>query len=122
MYWLHNIPRQYGLALIAVAAALLLRDGLVQAFGFPDSFVVFDSAILIVALLAGFGPGLFATLLSVGIARITWNPRIRSRSVMPATWLDSCCLGLWELQLVAWASGFAIVPEGCRNSRRRLKA
>ena len=39
-YWLHNIPRQYGLALIAVAAAVLLRDGLVQAFGFPDSFVV----------------------------------------------------------------------------------
>ena len=74
MYWLHNIPRQYGLALIAVAAALILRDGLVQAFGFPDSFVVFDSAILIVALLVGFGPGLFATLLSVGIGAYYLEP------------------------------------------------
>ena len=74
MYWLHNIPRQYGLALIAVAAALALRDGLIHAFGLPDSFVVFDPAILIVALLAGFGPGLFATLLSVGIAAYYMEP------------------------------------------------
>ncbi len=73
-YWLHNILRQYGLALIAVAAALTLREGLIHFFGFPDSFVVFDPAILIVALLAGFGPGLFATLLSVGIAAYYLEP------------------------------------------------
>jgi K+-sensing histidine kinase KdpD len=53
---------------------VLLREGLVQAFGFPDSFVVFDPAILIVALLVGFGPGLFATLLSVGIAAYYLEP------------------------------------------------
>jgi len=51
--WWHSILRQYGLALIAVAAALTLREGLIHFFGFPDSFVLFDPAILIVAFARG---------------------------------------------------------------------
>jgi PAS domain S-box-containing protein len=67
-FWLHNWPRQYGFALIAVAAATLLRYGLDLAFGFSDSFVLFYPPILGVALLAGLGPGLFATSLSMALA------------------------------------------------------
>jgi PAS domain S-box-containing protein len=73
-HWLNDTPRQYGLALIAVTAAALVRFGLDNAFGFSDSFVVFYPAILIVALLAGFGPGLFATLLSMVLAAYFLEP------------------------------------------------
>ena len=67
-HWLHHIPRQYGFALIAVTVSALVRFGLDHAFGFSDSFVVFYPAILIAALLTGLGSGLFATLLSMGLA------------------------------------------------------
>ncbi len=73
-YWLRNLPRQFGFALIAASAAALARYALDYAFGFADSFVVFYPAILIVSLLAGFGPGLFATLLSMGLAAYFLEP------------------------------------------------
>ena len=72
--WLHTWPRRYGFALIAVVAATVLRYGLDLAFGFSDSFVLFYPPILVVALLGGFGPGLFATSLSMALAAYFLEP------------------------------------------------
>jgi formate hydrogenlyase transcriptional activator len=68
VYRLHTWPRQYGLVLVAVIAAGLARYGLDVALGFTQPFVLFYPVIMLVALLGGAGPGLFATLLSSAIA------------------------------------------------------
>lgn len=63
--WLNSWPRRYGFALIAVVAATLVRYAFVVVLGVLPPFVlVFPAAIIVVALLAGFRPGIFATLLS----------------------------------------------------------
>jgi formate hydrogenlyase transcriptional activator len=67
-YWLHTWPRQYGFALVAVTAAALVRYGLDVALGFTHPFLLFSPTIMLIALLGGFGPGVFATLLSAVIA------------------------------------------------------
>ena len=59
---------QYGLAAGAVALGLLLRLGLTKFIG-PNlaTFITFYPAVMIVALLVGFGPGLLATFLSAAL-------------------------------------------------------
>jgi PAS domain S-box-containing protein len=52
-----------------------MRYGLGIAFGPFPTFVLFSAVIIFVALLAGFGPGLFATLLSTSsVAYFFWAP------------------------------------------------
>jgi PAS domain S-box-containing protein len=67
-YWLRTWPLWYGFALIAVVAATLLRYGLDVALGFTQPFILFYPTIMLIALLGGFGPGLFATLFSAVLA------------------------------------------------------
>ena len=72
--WLLSWPRRYGFALLMVAAATLVRYGLGIGLGLFPPFVLFFSTIIIVALLAGFGPGVFATLLSTAsVAVFFWS-------------------------------------------------
>jgi len=66
--WLQTWPRKFSFALVAVAAAGLLRYGLDIALGFTQPFILFYPTITLIALLGGLGPGVFATLLSAGIA------------------------------------------------------
>src|SRR5579864_2406076 len=66
--WLRARPQIYGFALVAVSAAALLRYGLDIALGFTQPFILFYPTIMLIALLGGLGPGVFATLLSAGIA------------------------------------------------------
>ena len=54
--------------MLAVAAAALLRFGLGFALGPTKPFTLFYPAIMLIALLGGFGPGVFATLLSTVLA------------------------------------------------------
>src|ERR1700687_6519850 len=79
--WLYTWPRQYGFALIAVAAATLSRYGLDVALGFSQPFILFYPAIMLIALLGGFGPGLFATLLSAVMAAYLFLETLHSFSV-----------------------------------------
>src|ERR1700757_3930193 len=53
--------RRYGFALIAVCIAYGLQRALETTIAIPHSFLLFYLAILIVALLAGFWPGVSAT-------------------------------------------------------------
>ncbi len=60
--------RWYGFALVAVIAAAIGRYGLGIVIGDLPLFILVYPTIMLVALLGGFGPGVFATLLSVLIA------------------------------------------------------
>lgn len=66
--WPQARPQVYGFALAAVLAATLLRYGLDVLLGFTQPFIFFYPTITLIALLGGFGPALFATLLSASIA------------------------------------------------------
>src|SRR5579871_6092384 len=66
--WLKGAPRHYATTLGVVTAAALLYHWLEVALGVARPLTVFYPAIILVALLGGFGPGLFATLLSAAIA------------------------------------------------------
>ena len=65
VYWPHTWPRQYGFALMTVAGATLLRYPLGGLIGHNLPFVLFVPVILLVAWMAGLGPGVFAVFLSV---------------------------------------------------------
>ena len=56
--------RRYAFAFIAVSAAITLQRALEAGIGFPHSFLLFYLAILTVGLLAGFWPGVSATVLA----------------------------------------------------------
>ena len=58
---------RYGFALVTVAAALVVRKVLEPFTGTGAPFVLFFAAVTVSAVLAGSGPGMFATLLSVPI-------------------------------------------------------
>src|SRR5450432_2003913 len=64
LYWLRTQPRRYGFAGAAVAAATLVGYGLGISIGFNPPFILFCPTIFFIALLCGFWPALFATLLS----------------------------------------------------------
>ena len=66
--WLRTWPRKYGVAVAVVVLSMGLRYMLTAAFGSSHYFIVFYPGILIVALLAGFVPGLVTTTLSAAVA------------------------------------------------------
>ena len=64
VYWQRTWLRSYGFALIVIAAATLFRYALTALIGPQLPFVLFYPAILLVAWVAGLGPGLCAVTLS----------------------------------------------------------
>jgi len=68
------IAIRYTFALAMVALAMLVRHWLVRTFGPLPTFVVFYPAVLLVASIAGGGPGIMATLLSVLAAAYWYFP------------------------------------------------
>ncbi len=73
-HWLRSRARRYEFAVVAVALATVARYGLGVAVGFLPPFVLFFFAIILVALLAGFGPAVLATLLSAtSVAFFFWQ-------------------------------------------------
>jgi PAS domain S-box-containing protein len=61
-------PQRYGIALIAVVIAAVIRHSLDLVLGPIPPFILFVPIITLVALWFGFGPGLFATVVSTVIA------------------------------------------------------
>jgi len=51
----------YGIALVATALAVLVRDLLAPLWGFSFPFITFHPAVMIASWYGGLGPGLFAT-------------------------------------------------------------
>ena len=80
-YWLNTWPRRYGFAMLAVAAAALLQNGLEVALGFTQPFILFYPTIMLIALLGGLAPSLCATLFSAGIAEYFFMEPLNSFAV-----------------------------------------
>ena len=104
--WLCTPARRYGFAIAAVAVATLVRFGLVLALGFLPPFALFFLAIIAVSLLAGFGPGLAATLFSVasisyffwGSLRVFGTGRVREAVGLAVfAGIGACICGLSNL-------------------------
>jgi formate hydrogenlyase transcriptional activator len=68
LYWLQTWPQRYGVALLAVAAAAAISYGLTNTVGVVPPVILFCPTIMLVALLGGLRPGVFATVLSGAIA------------------------------------------------------
>ena len=66
--WLCGHPQIYALATACVIVATLLRYTLDATLGFTQPFALFYPVIILIALLGGFGPGVFATFLSAATA------------------------------------------------------
>jgi K+-sensing histidine kinase KdpD len=60
--------RRYGVAILAVAVAFVLRLALQDWLGREVPFLQFFPAIVLAAWFGGFGPGCVATLTSAGLA------------------------------------------------------
>ncbi|ACB75095.1 PAS domain-containing protein [Opitutus terrae] len=92
-------PVRYATAVLAVAAGWLVRAGLMQAWGDRLPYLTLYPAVMIAAILGGFGPGVLATALSVLVVAISWT---RSGNVFYGDRLDwvgmaafaGCCLGI----------------------------
>jgi len=82
--WLQTWPRQYGFVLVSVAAAALVRYSLDVTLGYTQPFVLFYPFLVLIALLGGFGPAVFATLLSAAIADYLFLEPINSLAVRSA--------------------------------------
>src|SRR6266536_1373841 len=80
--WLGDTwPGQYGFALVAVAVAALLRYSLDITLGFSQPFILFYPTIMLVALLAGLGPSLLATVVSAMFAAYLFLEPLNSWAV-----------------------------------------
>ena len=66
---LHPWPFQYGFALAVVSVAALAQYAVGVAVGPAPRFILFYPTVMLVALLTGFRPALFATLLSTAVAQ-----------------------------------------------------
>jgi len=92
--------RGYGLALTAVVVALLFRLLLHGLLGDRAVFVLFFPGIVLVSILAGLGPGVFAVALSVA-AGILLNGIVSERAVDPVNVIALTAVGL----TTAWMGG-----------------
>jgi formate hydrogenlyase transcriptional activator len=118
--WLQNWPRRYGLALVAVAAAALLRDGLHVAFGFTPAFTLFYPTIMLIVLLEGWGPAVFATLLSAGIADYFFVKPVNSFAIKNLR--DAVGLVLFGTVGFAISSGGELLRRRTKRMREFEKA
>ena len=65
---LRTRPQRYGLALLAIVVAALLRFSLDVAFGYTQPFIFFYPTIMLISLLGGLEPSLLATAASATFA------------------------------------------------------
>ncbi len=83
--WLQTQSSRYGFALVAVCAAVAAQRGLEVEIGFAHSFLLFYPTVLIVSLLAGFWPGVTATLLSALASLYYYRVALNSQVVSDET-------------------------------------
>ena len=113
-YWLHTKQRQYGFALAAVAAAGLLRYTLAMAGGFVPPFILFYPTIMLVALLSGFGPGMFATVLASAIAEYFVLKPVKTLEFWPS-------IHLWVVLFIAIGATISWLGDMFRQRAERLR-
>src|SRR5216684_6568199 len=114
-YWLHTWPQRYGIALIAVAVATLLRSALNTTLGLNLPFLLFCPVIWLVAWLAGLGPGVFAVVLSAASAEYL----LLGRATPSALSLPLSASGLAAFLITG--IGFSGLADRYRRRAERLR-
>jgi len=113
--WLRTQSYRHVSALVAVCAAVAAQRGLEVEIGFPHSFLLFYPTILIVALLAGFLPGVTATLLCAFAASCVYATPVNSFIVGDET--DRVGLTLFVLV----GAGISSLANSLRGRANRLQ-
>lgn len=107
---------RYGLAFVAVGLAWASRERLLAPAGNGSPSLAFGLAVLITALVSGFGPGLLATILASVVAVLYYLPPRSALGVHSP--LDVVELGLFALEgLVAATAGEVIRRAVAREER-----
>jgi PAS domain S-box-containing protein len=116
-----GIAIRYTFASAMVALAMLVRHWLVSSYGPLPTFVIFYPAILLVASIAGGGPGIIATTLSVLAAAYWYFPPFRSFAISSPN--DAIALGIFggaslflcllaeRLRRARWAEAVSVTQE-----------
>jgi two-component system, sensor histidine kinase and response regulator len=112
--WLRTKPRRYGFAFVAICAAVGAQRALEVSIGFPHSFLLFYPTTLIVALLAGFLPGVTSIFLALLAAVYFYMGARGSRFVSDET--EGIALVLFGLVGVA----ISWVADSLRQRANRL--
>jgi PAS domain S-box-containing protein len=115
MRFLRTQTGRYLAALVAVAAALLLRWAIQRAVGELPAFITFYPAVIVAALLGGLGPGLAASSLASLIAAYAVFPPAgfavdRTADIIALAFFFVVCVGL------------SVIVELYRRSRERASA
>ena len=86
-----RIARQYGIAILAIAAGVALELALADVLHGQGSYLFFVPAILIASAVGGWGPGLVATALGMFLGLFF----VRDfRALLPADWVTSVIFAL----------------------------
>jgi signal transduction histidine kinase/PAS domain-containing protein len=132
----HRTWLGYGVAVILVAAAVVVRMGLLGSLGARAPYVTFYPAVIIAALYGGLGAGLTAAILSAAASPIFWmDPNNRPFVVQnPEDWLAliayliSCAMISWVCEAMhrtkmraAKAENRARITEERKRSEAALR-
>ena len=114
-YWLSSWPRRYGFALIAVAAAVLVRYALSRLLGANLPYLFFYPIIWLVAWTAGLWPGVFCVVLSAGSAEfLLFGPAVGAAWGLP---LDANGLLMFSIA----GFGLSALADMYRRRAERLR-
>jgi len=116
---------RYGVAVLLVAVATVLRLEFLGILGARAIYITFYPAVILAALFGGLLPGLVAGAMSAMAANYFWQPPIYSlRMTDPADWvgmfifLGSCVLISWMADATRRADARALEPPVHDKCRR----
>ena len=109
------LATRYGAALLFVTASVLFRLALQRWLGVKVPFLQFFPAIMVAAWFGGFGPGVFASLLSAALAVFFFIEPARSFAIAQSADLISLAL------FVATGIGIAWFNERLRHAQHAVR-
>jgi PAS domain S-box-containing protein len=107
---------RYGVAMLAIAAAMLLRWALQPLLGVSAPFILFYPAVMVAGWYGGLGPGLLASGLAALLARYFFIPPLFSWALESET--QVIVLGLFAVTAVF----ITLLNEAVHRARRREAA
>ncbi len=94
-------PHRYGIAVVLVLAATVLRLVFLQVLDISAAFITFYPAVMLAAFYGGLRAGILATILSAAFADYFWMQRVGSVAAQPADWL-ALAIFLITGTLISW--------------------
>ncbi len=89
--WRWRLVRRYGMSVLLVGSAFVIRAALTPALHEHGAYLLLVPAVVIAAAFGGFGPGLLATVLSVGVGLFF------AGTYSEASWPDVLNAGMFAL-------------------------